>query len=54
MERWQGTHEHSVLLVPGEHFGMPGHLRFGYGTELGQLEQALAESERGLRRMFAD
>jgi aspartate/methionine/tyrosine aminotransferase len=46
--------EHSVLLVPGEHFGMPGYLRFGYGGEPGQLAAALAETERGLRRMLVD
>ncbi len=46
--------EHSVLLVPGEHFGMPNHLRFGYGDELHHLQEALAETERGLKRVFAD
>ena len=46
--------EHSVLLVPGEHFGVPGHLRFGYGDELQHLQEALAETERGLKRIFAD
>ena len=46
--------EHSVLLVPGEHFGVPGHLRFGYGEELQHFQEALAETERGLKRMFAD
>ncbi len=46
--------EHSVLLVPGEHFGMHNYLRFGYGEELSQFQAALAETERGLRRAFAD
>ncbi|MGH7701131.1 MAG: aminotransferase class I/II-fold pyridoxal phosphate-dependent enzyme [Gemmatimonadales bacterium] len=46
--------QHSVLLVPGEHFGTPGYLRFGFGAELGQLEPALAETARGLRRLFGD
>lgn len=46
--------EHSVLLVPGEHFGMPNYLRFGYGDELQHLQQALAETERGLKRIFTD
>ncbi len=46
--------EYSVLLVPGEHFGVPGHLRFGYGGELQHFQEALAETERGLKRMFAD
>ena len=46
--------EHSVLLVPGEHFGLPQHIRFGYGEELQHLQEALAETERALRRVFAD
>jgi aspartate/methionine/tyrosine aminotransferase len=45
--------EHSVLLVPGEHFGMPGYLRFGYGEGLQHLQEALAETERGLKRLFS-
>jgi hypothetical protein len=46
--------QHSVLLCPGDHFGMPGFLRFGYGGELSHFQEALAETERGLRRLFAD
>jgi aspartate/methionine/tyrosine aminotransferase len=46
--------EHSVLLVPGEHFGLPHHIRFGFGEELNHLEAALAETERGLKRVFPD
>ena len=46
--------QHSVLLVPGEQFGMPGFLRFGFGDELQHLQEALAETERGLRRLFTD
>jgi aspartate/methionine/tyrosine aminotransferase len=46
--------QHSVLLVPGEHFGMPGFLRFGFGDELKHFQEALAETERGLRRLFTD
>lgn len=33
--------EHDVLLVPGEHFGAPGHLRFGYGNRPDDLRSAL-------------
>jgi hypothetical protein len=33
----------NVLLVPGEHFGMPGHLRFGYGNRTDDLRAALDE-----------
>ena len=46
--------EHSVLLVPGEHFGVPNHLRFGLGEELQHFQEALAETERGLKRIFTD
>lgn len=35
--------QQSVLVVPGEHFGMPGYLRFGFGCDpellLGALER---------------
>jgi hypothetical protein len=44
----------SVLLVPGEHFGMPGFLRFGFGNELAELREALAATATGLRRAFSD
>ena len=46
--------EHSVLLEPAEHFGMKNHLRFSYGGELHHLREALAETERGLKRIFSD
>jgi len=46
--------EHGVLLVPGEHFGMPQYIRFGFGNELAELQQALAETERGWKRIFTD
>ncbi len=46
--------EHSVLLVPGEHFGLPHHLRLGFGEELHHFREALSETERGLKRAFAD
>ena len=44
--------DHSVLLVPGDHFGVPGHLRFGYGESPQYLNDALAETGRGLRRIL--
>jgi aspartate/methionine/tyrosine aminotransferase len=46
--------QHSVLLVPGDQFGMPGFLRFGFGGEMQHFQEALAETERGLRRLFTD
>jgi hypothetical protein len=43
-----------VLLVPGDQFGMPGFLRLGFGGELQHFQESLAETERGLRRLFTD
>jgi len=34
-------HEKSVLVVPGDHFGMDHYLRIGYGPPAGYLQQAL-------------
>jgi hypothetical protein len=44
----------SVLLVPGDHFGMPGYVRFGFGNEAPELREALAATAAGLRRAFGD
>jgi aspartate/methionine/tyrosine aminotransferase len=44
----------SVLLVPGEHFGLPGYIRFGYGNELTELRDALVATAAGLRSAFGD
>jgi aspartate/methionine/tyrosine aminotransferase len=46
--------EHGVLVVPGDHFGMDGYLRLGFGEEAGYLHRALdrvagAIAEYGLR-----
>ena len=46
--------QHSVLLVPGDHFGMPSFIRFGFGGDLQHFQEALAETERALRRLFTD
>ncbi len=43
-----------VLMVPGEHFGSPRHLRLGFGAEQPYLEAALAEVEAELREMMSD
>ena len=43
-----------VLMVPGEHFGSPKHLRFGYGAERKYLEAALVEVEKELREIMSD
>ncbi len=31
----------SVLIVPGDHFGMDGYLRIGFGDEMGYLREGL-------------
>jgi hypothetical protein len=46
--------EASILLVPGEHFGLPGHLRLGYGNERAELAQALQELRPAIAGMLAD
>jgi aspartate/methionine/tyrosine aminotransferase len=52
VERVRAAQE--VLLVPGEHFGMPGYLRFGFGNETAELGEALAAAAAGLRPAFGD
>ncbi|UCG76967.1 MAG: aminotransferase class I/II-fold pyridoxal phosphate-dependent enzyme [Gemmatimonadota bacterium] len=39
----------SVLVVPGDHFGLDGYLRIGFGGEEGELVEALARIEELLR-----
>ena len=34
--------EAGVLVVPGDHFGMDGYLRIGFGNEPGDLAEALS------------
>jgi len=46
--------QHSVLLCPGDQFGSPSFLRFGFGGDLQHFEESLAETERALRRLFTD
>jgi hypothetical protein len=46
--------QHDVLLVPGEHFGLPGYIRFGMGEERAHFKAALAATELGLRDAFRD
>jgi aspartate/methionine/tyrosine aminotransferase len=46
--------KHDVLLVPGDHFGLPQHIRFGFGEELQHFQEALAATERGLKQVFTD
>jgi aspartate/methionine/tyrosine aminotransferase len=46
--------KHDVLLVPGDHFGLPQHIRFGFGEELQHFQEALVATERGLKQVFTD
>ncbi len=34
--------EKDVLVVPGDHFGMDGYLRIGYGARAELLQEGLA------------
>ena len=43
--------EEGVLLVPGEQFGRPGYLRFGFGIERPELETALERTGRLIDRL---
>ncbi|HOW85320.1 MAG TPA: aminotransferase class I/II-fold pyridoxal phosphate-dependent enzyme [Candidatus Aminicenantes bacterium] len=42
--------EHSVLVVPGDHFETDGYLRFGYGPEKGYLLRALGRIDEMLKK----
>jgi len=42
-------HEKSVLIVPGDHFGMDHYLRIGYGPPADYLTAALDRVEQGLK-----
>ena len=46
--------QHGVLLVPGEHFGLARHLRFGFGEAAAHFREALAATERGLKQVLSD
>ncbi len=41
--------EHNVLVVPGDHFGMDGYLRIGYGGHAGVLEEGLRRTRQLLQ-----
>jgi len=43
--------EKNVLIVPGDHFEMDHHLRFGFGSEPGYLRSGLARVEELLREI---
>jgi len=37
--------EKSLLIAPGDHFGVDGYLRLGYGIPPSELEKSLARLE---------
>jgi aspartate/methionine/tyrosine aminotransferase len=45
--------EHGVLIVPGDHFGMDGYLRVGFGNEPADLRAGLARIESGVAGLRA-
>ncbi|MGE5362459.1 MAG: aminotransferase class I/II-fold pyridoxal phosphate-dependent enzyme [Bacteroidales bacterium] len=46
--------EKSVLIVPGDHFGMDGYLRIGIGPETGYLRKGLDRVEELLQAIGAE
>lgn len=42
--------DHEVLVAPGEFFGLPGHVRIGFGGDADQLDRSLARFGEALRR----
>jgi aspartate/methionine/tyrosine aminotransferase len=43
-----------ILLVPGDHFGMQQHVRFGYGNEKRDLKEALELLREGMLSLLRD
>jgi hypothetical protein len=43
---------YNILLVPGEHFNMPGYLRIGYGNDPAELGEALEELRAPFRELM--
>jgi aspartate/methionine/tyrosine aminotransferase len=43
--------EESLLVVPGDQFGMDGYLRIGYGSDAAYLSEGLARLDRVVRRV---
>jgi len=43
-----------VLLVPGDHFDLPGYIRFGFGNDTKELQAALHKVGQGLGPLLAD
>lgn len=45
---WVGA---DLLVAPGEYFGLPGHIRLGFGSEPAALDQALGRLHGALADM---
>jgi aspartate/methionine/tyrosine aminotransferase len=45
--------DYDILLVPGDHFGLPGHLRLGFGGERAELEAALAVLKKAVPALLS-
>ncbi len=43
--------DYDILLVPGDHFGLPGHLRLGFGGDRTELEAALTLLTTAMRAL---
>jgi len=41
--------EQSVLVVPGDHYGLDGYLRFGIGSNSDYLSQGLELVSKGIK-----
>lgn len=45
--------EHKIVVAPGEFFGLPGHIRIGFGGDAEQLDQGLSRLRTALARYRA-
>lgn len=41
--------EHRLIVAPGEHFGLAGHIRIGFGADPAELDRGLARLRTALR-----
>ncbi len=46
---WQ---QHGILVAPGEFFGLPGHIRIGYGNGTAELDRGLTRLHHALRALL--
>ena len=43
--------EFGVLVAPGEYFGVPGHIRIGFGSDASAIDKGLQRLHNGLRAL---